>query len=107
MYGGKLICGPDGEDEEEDEAGKVDRSASAEADDAADVDHRDIDEPHGESEEDLGVAEVRRTYGGLGYKRTDKEAGGHAGKSEEEGLLGDLIDRLERRKPGEGGGFLF
>ena len=37
---GELICGPDGEDEEEDEAGEVDGSASAEAGDAPDVDQQ-------------------------------------------------------------------
>jgi len=35
-------------------------------------------------------------HGGLGDERADEEACGHAGKAEEEGLLGDLIDRLER-----------
>jgi hypothetical protein len=55
------------------------------------VDHRDVDEPHGEGQEDLGVTEVRRAYGDLGDKRADEEAGGHAGKAEEQGLLGDLV----------------
>jgi hypothetical protein len=109
--GGELVGGPDGEDEEEDEAGEVDGSSSAEAGDAADVDHPNVDEPHGEGEEDLGVAEIRRADGGLGDERADEEAGGHAGKSEEEGFEGDLIQDLEGGlkdgEPREGGGFLF
>lgn len=73
----------------------------------ADVDHHDVGEPHGEGEEDLGVAEVRRADGGLGDERADEQAGGHAGKAEEERLEGDLVGGFERREPGEGGRLLF
>ena len=59
---------------------------------AADVDHRDVDEPHGEGEEDLGVAEVGGADGVLGDERADEQAGGHAGQAEEEGLEGDLVE---------------
>src|SRR5260370_11256626 len=104
---GELVGGPDGEDEEEDEAGEVDGSSSAEAGDAANVDHGDVDEPHGEGEEDFGVSEVGGADGGLRDERADEEGGGHAGETEEEGLLGDLGDRVERGGPCGGGGDLF
>ena len=74
---------------------------------AADVDHRDVGKPHGEGEEDLGIAKVRRTDGDLGDERADEEAGGHAGKAEEERPEGDLVGGFERWEPGDGGGFLF
>ena len=50
---------PDGEDDQEDEARKIDRAAAAKTAHAADVNHRNVSEPHGEGEQDLGVAEVR------------------------------------------------
>jgi len=105
--GGELVCGPDGEDDEEDEAGEIDGAASAETGVTADVDHCDVGQPHGEGEKDLGVAEVRRADGGLRDERADEQAGGHAGEAEEEGFESDLISCLERWEPGEGGGFLF
>ena len=68
--GGELVGGPDGEDDEEDEAGEIDGAASAQAGVAADEDHRDVGEPHGEGEEDLGVAEVGGADGCLGDERS-------------------------------------
>ena len=106
MDGGELVCGPDGEDDEEDEAGEIDGAAATQACRAADVDHGDVGQPHGEGEEDLGVSEVGGTDGGLGDERADEQAGGHAGEAEEEGFEGDLVGCLERREPGEGGRFL-
>jgi len=103
---GELVGGPYGEDDEEDEAGEIDGFTSAKTGVAADVDHADVGEPHGEGEQDLGVEEVGRTDGLLGDEGTDEEAGGHAGEAEEEGLEGDLIGCFERGKPGESGGFL-
>ena len=47
---GELVCGPDGEDDQEDKAGEIDGAASTESGVATDVDHRDVDEPHGEGE---------------------------------------------------------
>jgi hypothetical protein len=89
--GGELVGGPDGEDDEEDEAGEVYGSSSAEAGDAADVNHRDVDEPHGKGEENLGVAEVGCSNGDLGDERANEKTCRHAGEAEEQGLLGDLI----------------
>ena len=103
---GELVCGPDSKDNEKDEAGQIDGAASAKTGDAAEIDHRDVDEPHREGEEDLGVAEVGGADGGLGDERADEEACGHAREAEEESLEGDLVGGFERRKPGEGGGFL-
>jgi hypothetical protein len=99
---GELVCGPDGKDDEKDEAGEIDGAASAEAGDAAKVDHRDVDEPHGEGEKDLGIAEVRGAYRDLGDERSDEQTGGHAGQTEEESLQSDLVGGFQRRKPGEG-----
>ena len=56
--GGELVGGPDEENDQEDEAGEIDGAASAQAGGAADVDHRDVGEPEGEGEQDLGVGEV-------------------------------------------------
>lgn len=61
-----MVGGPDGEDDKEDEGGEVDGATSAETGDAADVDHCDVDEPHGEGKEDFGIAEVRGSNGDLG-----------------------------------------
>ena len=83
MNGGELVSGPDGEDDEEHEAGEVDGAPSAETGDAANVDHRDVSEPHSKGEEDLWIAEVGRTYGDLCDERADKQAGGHARQAEE------------------------
>ncbi len=106
MDGGELVGGPDGEDDEEDEAREIDGAASAEAGVAADVDHADVGQPHGEGEQDLGVEEVGCADGLLGDERADEEAGGHAGQAEEEGLEGYLVGGFEGWEPGEGGGFL-
>ena len=73
---------------------------------AADVNHADVSEPHGDGEEDLGVQEVGGTDSLLGDERTDEQAGSHAGETEEEGLEGYLVCGFQRRKPGDGGGFL-
>ena len=62
----ELVGGPDGEDDEEDEAGEIDGAAAAEAGDAADVNHRDVGEPHGKGEQNLGVAEVGGADGAAG-----------------------------------------
>jgi hypothetical protein len=88
---GELVCRPDGEDDQEDEAGEIDGAASAQPGVTANVDHGDVGQPHGEGEEDLGIAEVRGSDGGLGDERADEETGGHAGQAEEERLEGDLI----------------
>ena len=101
-----MVGGPDGEDDEEDEAGEIDGAASAKAGVAADVDHADVGQPHGEGEEDFGVEEVGCADGLLGDEGADEEAGGHAGEAEEEGLEGDLVGGFEGWKPGEGGGLL-
>ena len=100
MNGGELVSGPDSENDEKDKAGEKDGAASAKAGDAAEVDHRDVDEPHGEGEEDFGIVEVGGTNGYLGDKRADEEPGGHARQTEEEGLKCDLVGGVERRKPG-------
>ncbi len=91
----------------EDEAGEIDGAASAKTGVAADVDHRDVDEPHGEGEKDFGIAEVGWADGGLGDERADEQAGGHAGQAEEERLEGDLVGSFQGRERRQGGGFLF
>ena len=70
---------------------------------AANEDHEAVGEPHGEGKEDLGVGEEGGTVGLFGEGRPDEEAGGHAGKAEEEGPKGDLVGGIEGREPGEGG----
>jgi hypothetical protein len=70
--GGELVRGPDGEDDQEDEAREIDGAAAAQTCRAADVDHGDVAQPHGEGEEDFGVAEVGGADGGLGDKRADE-----------------------------------
>jgi len=102
-----LIGSPDGEDDEEDEGGEIDGAASADTGGAANVDHCDVGEPHGEGQKDLGVAEVRGTDSSLRDEGADEQASGHAGKAKEEGLESDLVGGFERGEPGEGGGFLF
>ena len=72
MHDGELVGRPDGEDYEEDEAGEVDGATSAEAGLAANVDHANVGEPHGEREEDLGVEKVGGANGLLGDERADK-----------------------------------
>ncbi len=104
---GELIRGPDGEDDEEDKAGEIDGTASAEAGVAADEDHGDVGQPHGEGEQDFGIEEVRRPDSLLGNDGADKQAGSHAGQAEEQGFKGNLVGGFERREPGEGGGFPF
>ncbi len=74
-----MVGGPYGEDDEEDEAREIDGSATAEAGVAADVDHTDVSQPHGEGEQNLGVEEVGWADGLLGDERADEQAGGHAG----------------------------
>jgi len=56
--GGELVCRPDGEHDQEDEAGEIGCAAATQAGLAADVDHSDVGEPHGKGEQYLGVAEV-------------------------------------------------
>jgi hypothetical protein len=102
--GGELVGSPDRENDEEGEAGKVDGATPAQAGVAADEDHEAVGQPHGEGEEDLGIEEVMRPDGLLSDPGADEEAGGHAGKAEEEALEGDLVGGLERREPGEAGG---
>ena len=103
----ELVGGPDGEDDEEDEAGKIHGAASAQTGLATDVDHADVSKPHGEGEKNLGVAEVTGTDRDLSYKGADEQAGGHAGKAEQKGFVGDLVDGFERRQPSQARGFLF
>ncbi len=91
MDGGELVCCPYGEDDEEDEAGEIDGAAATQTCRAADVDHGDIGQPHGEGEKDFGVSEVGGADRGLGDERADEEAGGHARETEEEGLKGYLV----------------
>ncbi len=98
-----MVGSPDGEDDEEDEAREVDGASSAKTGVAADVDHANVGQPHGEGEQDLGVKEVRWTDGLLGDEGADEETGGHAGQAEEEGLEGDLVRGFEGREPGESG----
>ena len=97
VHGGELVCGPDEEDDQEDEAGEIDGAAAAQAGGAADEDHGDVGQPHGEGEQDLGVAEVLCAVVLLRDDGADEQAGGHAGQAEEERLEGDLVDGLERR----------
>ena len=99
MDDGELVGSPDGEDDEKNEAREIDCAASAEAGVAADVDHADVGEPHGEGQEDLGVEEIGRADGLLGDKGADEETGGHTWKAEEEGPEGDLVGGFERRQP--------
>lgn len=73
----------------------------------ADVDHCNVDEPHGEGEKNLGVAEVGGAHRGLGDERANEQAGRHAGEAEEKRLEGDLVNCFQRRKPGARGEFLF
>lgn len=103
MDGGELVGGPDREDDEEDEAGEIDGAASAQARVTANKNHAAVGDPHGEGEEDLGVAEVGGAVGLLGDERTEEQAGGHAGETEKEGLEGDLVSGFEGREPGERG----
>jgi hypothetical protein len=107
MYGRELVGGPDGEDDEEDEAGEVDGTASAEAGVTTDVDHANVGQPHGEREQDFGIEEVAGTNRLLGDERADEQAGGHAGEPEEESLEGDLVDCFERWEPGGVGSSVF
>jgi len=100
-----LVGRPDSEDDEKDEAGQIDGAASAQAGVAADEDHGDVGQPHGEGQQDFGIEKVRRTDGLLGDDGADEQAGGHAGEAEEESLEGDLIGGFERRKPLERRGF--
>ena len=106
MDNGELVCGPDGEDDEEDEAGEIDGAAPTQTGRTANVNHGDVGEPHGEGEKDFGVAEVSGPDGGLGDERADEQAGSHAGEAEEEGLESYLVGGFEGRKPREGGRFL-
>lgn len=101
MNGGELVGGPDGDDDEEDEAGEVDGAASAQAGVTPDEDHEAVGEPHGEGEKDLGIVEVGGADGLFGEGGADEQAGGHAGEAKEEGLEGHLVDGLERRQAGE------
>ena len=55
----------------------------------------------------MGSRKYDGAYGLLGDKRTDEEAGSHAGEAEEEGLESYLIGGFEGWEPGEGGGLLF
>ena len=96
---GELVCDPHGEHNQKDEAGEVDGSTAPETGDAADVDHCNVNQPHGECEKYLGVAEVRNADGGLGDEGSDEKAGGHAGEAEEKSFEGDLIGGFERRQP--------
>ena len=106
MYGGELVGRPDGEDDEEDEAREIDGATSAKTGVAADVDHSDVGQPHGEGEQDLGVEEIGWANGLLGNEGADEESGGHAGQAEEEGLEGYLVGGFEGREPRGGWGFL-
>ncbi len=103
MDGAELVGNPDGEDDEKDEAGEIDGAASAQAGLAADEDHADIGQPHGEGEQNLGIEEVGGSNGQLGDERADEQAGGHAGQTEEERFKSDLVGGFERRQPGDGG----
>ncbi len=106
MDSAELVRGPDGEDDQEDEAGEINGAAAAETGVAADVDHRDVGQPHSKGEENLRVEEVGGTDGLLGDEGADEETGGHAGEADKEGLEGDLVYDFERWKPREGGGLL-
>ncbi len=64
--GGELVGGPDGEHDEEDEAGEVDGAAAAQAGVAADEDHADVGDPHGEGEQHLGIEKEGGADGLLG-----------------------------------------
>ncbi len=102
MDGRELIGGPDGEDDEEDEAGEIDGATTAEAGVLADVDHADVSEPHGEREEHFGVAKVGGADGEFGDGGADKKASGHAGQAEEEGATGDAVRSFKRGQTAEG-----
>ena len=73
------------------------------------MDHADVGDPHGEGEEDFGVAEVRGPVGDLREEGADEQAGGHAGEAEKEGAESDGIDGGERGELDAGGteGFVF
>lgn len=96
----ELIGRPNREDDKEYKAGKIDGAASAQTGVAANEDHRDVGQPHGEGEEDLWITEVAGTHGDLGDERADEQAGGHAGEAEEQSFQGNLIGGFERREPG-------
>ena len=64
--GRELVGSPDAEDDQEDEAGEIDGAAAAQAGVAADEDHGEVGEPHGEGEQDLGIEEVAGADGLLG-----------------------------------------
>jgi hypothetical protein len=107
MDRGELVGGPDGQNDEEDKAGEIDGSASAQAGVPADVDHKDINEPHGKGEKDLWIAEVGWPDSCLGDERANEQTGGHAGKSEEKGPESDLVGCFQRRERRKHRGFLF
>ena len=102
-----MVGGPDSKDDEEDEAGEIDRAASAQAGVAADEDHGRVHEPHGEGEQDLGVEEEGWPDSLLRDERADEETHRHTGEAVEEGLQGDLVSGVERREPAQGGSFGF
>jgi hypothetical protein len=103
MHGGKLIRRPDRDYHKKDEAGEIDGAAASETRVAADEDHQDVRDPHGDGEENFGVGEERRTDGLQSEHGAYEEASGHAGEAEAEGVEGDLVEGFERRQPGARG----
>ncbi len=101
MHGRERVRGPDGEHHDEDEAGEIDGTASAEAGVATDEDHEHVSKPHGDREQHFRVCEEGRADGLKSEHGADKQTGGHAGQTEAESVEGDLVEGFERRQPGD------
>ena len=106
MDGGELVGGPDGEDDEEDEAREIDGAASAKAGVAANVDHAGCRRATWRRRGEFWGRGSRMGQQWLGDERADEQTCGHAGEAKEESLEGDLIGGFEWRERREDGGFL-
>ncbi len=101
----ELVGCPDGEHDQQNGSGEICGAAAAEAGGVADKEQQDVDGPHDEGGDDLGIAEVGCAEGGiLREDGADDEADGHAGEAEEQRGVGDALKVVQGWEPVEGRG---
>ncbi len=102
MYVADHVRGPDAEHKDQDCTGEVGGFAAAQTGRLAEEQEQDVQHPHGERSQHLGIEEVGSAERGfLDQDRAEDEADRHARKAEEEHRVGDAFEGVEWRQPVE------
>jgi len=94
------VGGPDADHEDQHSAGEVRGFTAAETGGPAKEDEEDVESPHDEGCENLGIEEVGGPERGFLHEHgTKDEADGHAGETKKQHGVGNPLEGIERRKP--------